>query len=31
MDFLEGSAGIIMELSGWIKKETKYEKMLMLK
>ena len=31
LDFLEGSVGIIMELSSWIKKKSSYEQMLMIK
>lgn len=31
MDFLEGSAGIIMELSSWLKTNSKYETMLLIK
>lgn len=31
LDFLEGSAGIVMELASWIKEDSKYEKMLLIK
>lgn len=31
LDFLEGSAGIVMEMAGWLKKDSYFEKMMLIK